>query len=216
MTIGTASPRSEPDGPTAPSLVAIGASAGGPAALSTLLRGLPTDFTAAVVIVQHADTPFALGMAAWLSEETGRRVRVAAHGDRVEAGAVLLAGRSEHLVFTSPDLLGYVREPYEGGFRPSIDLFFDSVIRHWRGEAVGVILTGMGDDGAAGLKAMRTRGRYTIAQDEASSAVYGMPKAAAVIEAAVAVLPLEMIAPRLVEALAHPANRWVRTEETRG
>jgi two-component system response regulator WspF len=210
-TVGTASLWSEPDGPTAPSLVAIGVSAGGPPALSTLLRGLPGDFPGAVVIVQHADAPFALGVAAWLREQTGRRVRVAVHGDRVEAGTVLLAGRSEHLVFTSADVLGYASEPYDAGYRPSIDVFFNSVINHWRGAAVGVILTGMGGDGAAGLKAMRTRGLYTIAQDEASSAVYGMPKAAAAIEAAVDVLPLSVIAPRLVEALAQPANRCVNT-----
>ena len=211
MTIATASLWSEPDGPPAPSLVAIGVSAGGPPALSTLLRGLPGDFPGAVVIVQHADAPFALGVAAWLRDQTGRRVRVAVHGDRVEAGTVLLAGRSEHLVFTSPDVLGYSNAPYDAGFRPSIDVFFDSVIRHWRGEAVGVILTGMGSDGAAGLKAMRTRGLYTIAQDEASSAACGMPRAAAAIDAAVDVLPLEAIAPRPVEALGQPANRCVNT-----
>ena len=111
MSIETSSERPLPEAATAPSLVAIGVSAGGPAAVATLLDGLPRDFAGAVVIVQHTDAPFAFGMAAWLREQTGRRVRVAVHGDRVAAGTVLLAGRSEHLVFTSPEELGYVFVP---------------------------------------------------------------------------------------------------------
>jgi two-component system response regulator WspF len=78
-----------------------------------------------------------------------------------------------------------------------VDVFFQSVTRHWAGEAVGVLLTGMGRDGAVGLKALRNQGRYTIAQDRASSAVYGMPKAAATLAAAVDILPLDRIAPKL-------------------
>ncbi|KPB19568.1 Chemotaxis-specific methylesterase WspF [Pseudomonas syringae pv. syringae] len=84
-------------------------------------------------------------------------------------------------------------------YRPSIDVFFESVTRYWSGEAIGVLLTGMGRDGAQGLKAMRERGFLTIAQDQASSAVYGMPKAAAAIDAAVEIRPLPAIAPRLIE-----------------
>jgi two-component system response regulator WspF len=196
------SPLPEPDRGTAQSLVAIGASAGGPAALAAVLRGLPPDFPAAVVIVQHVDTQFALGMAAWLADQTPLPVRIAADGDRITAGTVLLAGRNDHLVLTSSERFGYTHEANSSLHRPSIDAFFNSIIKHWRGEAVGVLLTGMGRDGAAGLKAMRTRGLYTIAQDETSSAVYGMPKAAAAIDAAVDILPIELIAGRLVQALA--------------
>jgi chemotaxis response regulator CheB len=154
-----------------------------------------------VVIVQHVDAQFALGMAGWLGEQTTLPVRTAASGDRLTAGTVLLAGRNDHLVLTSPGRLGYTREPTQSVYRPSIDVFFDSVIKHWRGDAVGVLLTGMGRDGAAGLKAMRMRGLYTIAQDEASSAVYGMPKAAAAMDAAVDILPVDAIGPRLAQAL---------------
>jgi two-component system, chemotaxis family, response regulator WspF len=186
----------------ATSLVAIGASAGGPPALAALLRALPRDFPAAVVIVQHVDSQFAVGMAAWLGEQSQLPVRLADEGDHPAMGTVLLAGGNDHLVFTGPERFGYTREPQQAVYRPSIDVFFHSVIKHWRGETVGVLLTGMGRDGAAGLKAMRNRGLYTIAQDEASSAVYGMPKAAATMNAAVDILPIELIPARLVRALA--------------
>jgi two-component system response regulator WspF len=199
-------PLPAPNGPRAPALVAIGASAGGPPALAALLRGLPKDFPAAVVIVQHVDAQFALGMAAWLGEQTALPVRTAANGDRLTAGTVLLAGRNDHLVLTSPERIGYTREPSQSIYRPSIDVFFDSVLKHWQGEAVGVLLTGMGRDGAVGLKAMRTRGLYTIAQDEGTSAVYGMPKVAAAMDAAVEVLPIDRMAAHLVQALAQPVS----------
>ena len=99
------------------------------------------------------------------------------------------------------DRLGYTADPSDYVYRPSVDVFFHSVCRLWRGDVVGVLLTGMGRDGALGLKALRDRGHYTIAQDEATSAVYGMPKAAATINAAVDILPPERIAPKLMEVL---------------
>lgn len=204
-------PRSAPrarhaSGVRAPALVAIGASAGGPAAIAALLRGLPKDLPAALVIVQHVDAQFTGGMATWLSEQSALPVRVAVSGDRAIAGRVLLAGTGEHLVMTGPDRFGYTKEPHQAVYRPSIDVFFHSVVKHWRGEAVGVLLTGMGRDGAAGLKALRTKGHHTIAQDQASSAVYGMPKAAAALSAAVEILTIELIASRLVVALKSRAE----------
>lgn len=98
--------------------------------------------------------------------------------------------------------LAYTAEPVNEIYRPSIDVFFESVARYWSGDAVGVLLTGMGRDGAQGLKLMRQQGFLTIAQDQASSAVYGMPKAAAAIDAAVEIRPLERIAGRLMEFFA--------------
>jgi len=180
-------------------LVVIGASAGGPAALTAVLSGLPKNFPAAVVIVQHVDERFALGLADWLSRECALPVRVARQGDRPATGSVLLAGTNDHLRFISPERIGYTPEPLEQSYRPSVDVFFDSVGAHWTGEAVGVLLTGMGRDGAQGLKTLRDHGHYTIAQDQATSTVYGMPKAAASLGAAVDVLPLERIAQRLVD-----------------
>lgn len=183
-------------------LIAIGASAGGPAALAKVLSGLPEKFPAAIVIVQHVDVQFAAGMAQWLSEYSTLPVRIAKEGDRPERGMVLLAATSDHLVFKAPDRLGYTPEPKDYLYRPSVDVFFESVNLRWQGTVVGVLLTGMGRDGALGLKALRTKGHYTIAQDQATSAVYGMPKAAAAVAAAVDILPLENIAAKLVNALS--------------
>jgi chemotaxis response regulator CheB len=188
-------------------LIAIGASAGGPAVLATLLGDLPEDFPAAIVIVQHVDQQFAAGMATWLNQGTPLAVRVAEEGDRPAAGAVLLAGTGDHLTFKSADRVGYTADPIDYVYRPSVDVFFQSACRLWRGDIVGVLLTGMGRDGALGLKALRDRGHHTIAQDEASSAVYGMPKAAASINAAVEILPAGRIASKLMEALASNRSR---------
>ncbi|MEH6413499.1 chemotaxis response regulator protein-glutamate methylesterase [Pseudomonas sp. CGJS7] len=183
-------------------LVAIGASAGGPAALSELLSGLPANFPAALVIVQHIDEKFALSMADWLNRFSANPVRVAAQGERPTAGTVLLAGTNEHLVLEPDGTLGYTREPVEQPYRPSVDVFFESANRAWTGEIVGVLLTGMGRDGAKGLETLRRSGHHTIAQDQASSAVYGMPKAAVERGAAVDVLPLNRIAAKLRELFA--------------
>ncbi|HKY40192.1 MAG TPA: chemotaxis response regulator protein-glutamate methylesterase [Polyangiaceae bacterium] len=188
--------------PEAGCLVAIGASAGGPAALATVLRALPSNFRAAIAIVQHVDAQFASGMAEWLSGHCALPVRIARHGERPAAGSVLLAGTQDHLRLAGGGRLEYAAEQVEYAHRPSIDVFFRSVSELWPGEAVGVVLTGMGADGALGLKALRDKGHHTIAQDQATSAVYGMPKAAASLGAAVEVLPVTRIATRLVEICA--------------
>lgn len=180
-------------------LVAIGSSAGGPAALEVLLKGLPRNFSAAIVLVQHVDQVFAAGMAEWLASASGLDVRLAREGEPPQAGVVLLAGTNHHIRLLKNGTLAYTAEPVNEIYRPSIDVFFESVVSYWNGDAVGVLLTGMGRDGAQGLKLMRQQGYLTIAQDQQSSAVYGMPKAAAAIDAAVEIRPLEKIAPRLLE-----------------
>jgi two-component system chemotaxis response regulator CheB/two-component system response regulator WspF len=196
--IGKAAPRTGDGTP----LVAIGASAGGPAVLSMLLKQFPKSFPAAIVIIQHMDAEMAPGMATWLAQDSKLTVRLAAEGDRPTAGVALIAGTSDHLVLKGPIRLGYTPEPREYVYRPSVDAFFMSVTKMWRDAAVGVLLTGMGRDGAAGLKAMRDRGFHTIAQDAATSAVYGMPKAAARLEAAVEILPIDRIATRIETLVA--------------
>ena len=183
-------------------LVAIGASTGGPAAVALLLRRLPQDFPAAIVLIQHVGVQFARGMADWLDQQSALPVAVAREGQRLAAGQVLLAGTSDHLVLKGPQHLGYTSEPRQCVYRPSVDVFFESVSRYRRGDAVGVLLTGMGGDGARGLKALRTGGHHTIAQDQGSSVVYGMPKAAATLNAAVDILPMDRIASRLVAVVA--------------
>jgi two-component system response regulator WspF len=180
-------------------LLAIGASAGGPSALSKILATLPADFPGAVVIVQHVDKEFAPGMAEWLDGQSRIPVRIAHEGDAPRRGLVLLAGTNDHICLKTATQLAYTEKPIDYVYRPSVDVLFESISRLWVGQAVGVLLTGMGRDGAVGLKAMRTKGHHTIAQDKASSAVYGMPKAAAAIDAAVDIVALDLIAPRLID-----------------
>ena len=184
---------------TCAKLVAIGSSAGGPAALESLLKGLPKGFNAAIVLVQHVDQVFAAGMAEWLSSSCGLDVRLARDGETPQQGVVLLAGTNHHIRLLKNGTLAYTAEPVNEIYRPSIDVFFESVAQYWNGDAVGVLLTGMGRDGAQGLKLMRQQGFLTIAQDQQSSSVYGMPKAAAAIDAAVEIRPLGTIASRLQE-----------------
>lgn len=183
-------------------LLTIGASAGGPAALTTLLSGLPKDFSAAIVIIQHVDAQFSAGMAEWLALSSKLPVRVAQEDERPEPGVVLLAGTNDHLALKASNRLGYTSKPVDYAYRPSVDVFFQSACRFWPGTVVGVLLTGMGRDGALGLKALRNKGHYTIAQDQATSAVYGMPKAASKLDAAVDILALEQIAPKLINIFA--------------
>ena len=195
----TPAPRQPP--PRQDNLVAIGSSAGGPTALTTLLAGLPVDFPAAIVIIQHVDKQFTEGLTAWFATHTKLQVRVAQEGDQLQPGVVYLAGRDRHLVLAKPTQLGYVTQPADTSYCPSVDVFFKSLAKNWRGKAIGVLLTGMGRDGAEGLKALRDAGHYTIAQDKRTSAVYGMPKAAAELDAAKEILALDKIAPRLTNIL---------------
>lgn len=183
-------------------LVVIGASAGGPAAIAKVLSQLPADFAAPIVIVQHVDSQFSRGLADWLDYQTPLQVRLAQDSEKPVAGAVLLAANDNHLVLASPTRLSYTRHPLESSYRPSVDVFFKSVADYWRGDVVGVILTGMGRDGAEGLRMLHEKGHHTIAQDRASSAVYGMPKAAVELQAASEVLPLEQIGPRIANLIA--------------
>lgn len=183
-------------------LVAIGASAGGPSALARIVANLPEAFPAALVIVQHVDAQFAPGLASWLDYQTRMTVRLAREGELIQNGTVLLAGGDDHLVFSGPGRLGYVRKPLEVSYRPSIDAFFASIDRFWEGRVIGVLLTGMGRDGAEGLRLLRQNGHHTLVQDQPSSAVFGMPKAAIELAAADEILPLERIAPRLIRLVA--------------
>jgi two-component system, chemotaxis family, response regulator WspF len=184
-------------------LIAIGASAGGPAALATILARLPEDFPAPVIIVQHVDPHFARGLADWLNGQTALHVRLARDGDRPQAGTALLAGHDKHLAFANPRRLVYTTQPVDCSYRPSVDVFFKSAGQFWPGDVIGVLLTGMGRDGAEGLRVLHAGGHHTIAQDRLSSAVYGMPGAAAELDAATEILALDKIGPRLSNIVAH-------------
>jgi two-component system response regulator WspF len=184
-----------------PPLVVIGSSTGGPKALATVLSGLPDDIGAAIIIVQHVGGEFSEGLAGWLKAQTPLDVSLATRGRQPAGSAVLLAGSNDHLIL-SPDLtLTYTKEPSNIPFRPSVDVFFKSVAQHWPLKGVAVLLTGMGRDGAEGLAALRRAGWYTIAQDEATSVVYGMPRAARDLGAAVDILPIDRVAPAILQFL---------------
>jgi two-component system, chemotaxis family, response regulator WspF len=187
-------------------LIVVGASAGGPAALVEVLSSLPDDFSPAMVIIQHIDEAFAPELVAWLKGQSKVPVRLAHEGDSVSSGSILVAGRGDHLVFKNSFELGYTADPVENPYRPSVDVFFESASRFFEGPMAGVLLTGMGRDGAQGLKKLRDAGHHTIAQDQTTCAVYGMPKAAAMIDAASEILPLQEIGPRLMELFRSEAT----------
>ncbi len=183
-------------------LVAIGASSGGPQVLADVLSHLPATFNAAVVVVQHVDAFFAGELAVWLNNHCQIKVRTAPAGQLPTEGEVLIAQTNDHLVLDEMGRLDYTRHPDDLVFRPSVDVFFSSVARYWKGSVLGMLLTGMGSDGAQGLLKLRKSGHFTLAQDKASSAVYGMPKAAAESGAAAKILPIDGLAAEML--------RWER------
>ncbi len=191
-----------PRKPKAKHLLAIGASTGGPQAVGKVLSCLPRRLSAAVVIVQHMDDGFISGLVNWLAMQTDLPVQLAMEGMRPVNGVVLVAGSHGHLVLTSDGTLAYTSGSTKNVYCPSVDLFFKSVAEHWKEEGTGVLLTGMGRDGAEGLLAMKKRGWHTIAQDQKSSAIYGMPKAAVELGAARQILSIHHIGPVLAQRLA--------------
>jgi chemotaxis response regulator CheB len=202
--IGDLAPAEESGNTTAETIVAIGASAGGPGALERVLTSLPANLPAAIIIVQHVDARFAPGLASWLGNSTKVPVKVATENESICSRTVYLAGTNDHLILRAGGHLGYTPKPENCSYRPSVDVFLESLSHHWHGNLVGVLLTGMGRDGAAGLKKLRDAGHHTIAQDRASSAVYGMPKAAAELNAAAEILSLERIGSAIRKSVEHP------------
>jgi two-component system response regulator WspF len=186
-------------------LVAIGASTGGPVALARLLSGWRPPPDTAAVVVQHIDSSFAAQLVKWLGEQVPVPVRAIQDGEHLEGGVVQVATTADHLRLAPGHRLRYDAHPRDEIHRPSVDVFFRSVARHWERGATGILLTGMGRDGAAGLLAMREAGQSTIAQDQASSAVYGMPRAAAELGAVQQVLSLDNIIAAWSGKIAGPA-----------
>jgi two-component system, chemotaxis family, response regulator WspF len=178
-----------------PPLLALGASTGGPEALAQALAPLAPAPPGPVVVVQHIAADFAAGFASWLQGRTGLPVCVAAAGAAAEPGRVYVAGSDDHLVLGPDRRFAYTAEPRACPYRPSVDVLFASLAANWPGPGVAVLLTGMGSDGARGLAELRRLGWHTIAQDSATSVVYGMPKAAAELNAAAEVLPLAQVGP---------------------
>lgn len=183
-------------------IIAIGASTGGTQAIETLLRQFPSD-APGTVIVQHLPELFTASFARRLNEQCSIHVREAKDGDVIVAGLALIAPGDKHLVLqqSGAHWVARVKDgPRIHHQRPAVDVLFQSVARAAGHRAVGVLLTGMGADGARGLLAMREAGAHTIAQDEASCVVFGMPREAIRLDAAVEVLPLDRIAKQLLFA----------------
>lgn len=198
-----APPRAAPPHPSrggSVRLVAIACSTGGPAALRQILHTLPANFPVPIAVVQHIARGFTTGLTGWLDgARDGPRVKVAEHGEALQPGRVYLAPDDRHLGFGRDGHAQLSDAAPVGGFRPSATHLFESAAAVYGARAVGVILTGMGSDGVAGLVDLRAAGGRVIAQDEASSVVYGMAAEAVKAGAVSETLPLDAIAPRLVE-----------------
>lgn len=180
-------------------IVAFAASAGGLRALSRVLGALPTEFPAAVVLVQHVDPRHRSLMADILAKQTGLKVREAREGERIAQGAVVVAPPNKHLLVNADGSLHLTQTELVHFVRPSADLLFESVAAGFRNRAVGVVLSGSGVDGAMGVQAIHKMGGTVIVQDRQTSEFYGMPEAAFATGVVDFVLPLDEIGPALVK-----------------
>jgi chemotaxis response regulator CheB len=183
-------------------LIAIGASTGGPKALAVVLSSLPKNFPASIVVIQHMDKKFSLGLAEWLGQQISLPVSIIVNGDRPQKSTIKIPTTDNHLIMSKTGTLNYTVDPLDNFYHPSLDVFFHSISTNWYGKIIGVVLTGMGKDGASGLLAIKEKGHHTIVQDEASSVVYGMPKAAAANGSAKEILPLDKIGPQLLSIVS--------------
>ncbi len=184
-------------------LVAIGASTGGPVVIQTILAGLGKDFPLPIVIVQHMSAGFIEGFAHWLAQTTQTRVHLARQGEVLLPGQVYLAPDDRHLVVTREKTVVLSDDPPDAGLKPSITHLFRSVAVALGEKAVGVLLTGMGSDGARDLLLMRRAGAITIVQDKESCVIYGMPGEAVALGAASYVLPADRIAETIGGIINH-------------
>jgi two-component system chemotaxis response regulator CheB len=191
-------------------VAAVGASTGGPSAIVEVLRGLPSGFSLPMIFVLHIGEPFARTFAEWLDGQTSRHVTYAQDGQEIgtERGTVLMAPPDRHLTVRE-GRIRLTRDAERHSCRPSVDVMFESVAGEYGPEAIACLMTGMGRDGASGLLAVKNAGGFTIAQDESTSVVYGMPREAALLGAADTVLPLGEIGPVLgsLAALGRKALR---------
>ncbi len=183
-------------------LVAVAASTGGPAAVQRILSALPGDFAAPILVVQHIATGFVAGLADWLSASSSLRVKVAEHGEPLLKRTVFLAPDDRQLGVSPDGRVAVADAPPVNGFRPSGTYLFASAAQAYGASVAAVILTGMGSDGVAGLKAVKAAGGRILAQDEASSVVYGMPGEAVAAGVVDAVLAVDDVARRLAELVA--------------
>jgi two-component system chemotaxis response regulator CheB len=190
-------------------VIALGASTGGPGALVAILKSLPVPFPVPVLFVLHIGEAFGTAFADWLDGQSGLRVAQARDGDSLgsRAGQVVMAPPDRHLI-VDHGRMRLTSGPERHSCRPSVDVLFESLANDMGPDAAACLLTGMGKDGASGLLAIRRAGGMTIAQDESTSVVYGMPREAALLGAAVSILPLQEIGPALA-AIARAGGQVV-------
>jgi two-component system chemotaxis response regulator CheB len=186
-------------------VLAIAASTGGPQALHRVLDGLPSDFPLPILVVQHICTGFTTGFVSWLQQSVSLTVKIAADGEQLSPGTVYVGPESHHLG-TSGFRIHLIDQPPVGGFRPSANELFQSVAHTFGDAAIALILTGMGEDGVKGLQSIHQSGGHTIAQDEDSSVVFGMPRAAFEAGVVDVVLSLDDIARYLVDRVQQEAT----------
>jgi two-component system, chemotaxis family, protein-glutamate methylesterase/glutaminase len=183
--------------------IGIGASTGGPPVLQSILAGLPKDFPIPILAVQHIAPGFLPGLVEWLEQTTGLNVHIAGHGDRALPAHVYLAPDGMHMGLSPGASIHLSKSDPESGVRPAISYLFRTLAGVCGMRAAGVLLTGMGRDGAAELKLMRDKGAITIAQDRESSVVHGMPGEAIALGGATHVLPAGRIAAALLLIARH-------------
>jgi two-component system chemotaxis response regulator CheB len=181
-------------------VVAFGASTGGPRALVEIFRELPANIRTPLLIVQHIAPSFAEGMAEWLTREARLKITIATDGQMLRAGEAYLAPTDQHLV-VEKNRIHLSQEDPVNACRPSVDVLFDSVANYYGDSSVAVLLTGMGRDGAEGMKKIHDLKGYTIVQDESTSVIFGMPKAAIDAGAVDEVLPLAEIPAAILRVL---------------
>lgn len=179
-------------------VVAIGASTGGPQALQTIFTELPANFPVPGICVQHISQGFLEGLVNWLDSQSRVKVKIASVGELLQAGVIYFPPEGHHLEVNSNGRCVCPATPAVGGHRPSITVTLNSVARQYGSKAAGVLLTGMGRDGADGMLAIARAGGLTVAQNEATSVVFGMPKEAIALGAAQHILPVAAIAPLLI------------------
>ncbi len=184
------------------SLVAFGASTGGPAALKSVFKSLPGSLPVPAVVVQHVSRGFLPRLVKWLQQETSRPMRIAVDGDTMRPGVTYFAPEEHHLRLRRRNVLELSDSPPVSSVRPSATVLFNSVASVYQSEAIGVLLTGMGNDGAEGLQAIRAQGGVTLAQDKETSVVYGMPRVAADLGVVDHMLPLEAIGPTITRLVS--------------
>jgi len=190
-------------------IVAIGASTGGPLALQTILSGLPKDFPVPVLITQHMAAGFIPGFAEWLGKRSGMLVHVAMHGEYILPGHIYIAPDGSHMGVRIGGKITLSKDEPENGLRPSVSYLFRSIVNLYGQNAAGVLLSGMGQDGAEELKLLKEKGAITIAQDKESSVVHGMPGQAIRLDAATYVLPPEGIATALIGMVNKEKRRMI-------